>query len=217
MSFSSATERLPSQRPARVSELTGSSGDRPLWTPGRRSLSPSSFQPPACQYLPYYRPTVPPLVVPERGDARLDRPATLADSVGQEPACASYGEPGWACSPVCIAAPSPSPSGRMVGVSRCRSKTSGWSTYPSSVYFALLSLALSAYSYSLPAPGGRMDEGTSARDASPIDQNPRRSGEGFLMARPTADRPAGRRRSESEDRKGRSDGHERGRRTHHCA
>jgi hypothetical protein len=80
-----------------------------------------------------------------------------------------------------------------------------------------LSLALSAYSYSLPAPGGRMDEGTSARDASPIDQNPRRSGEGFLMARLTADRPAGRRRSESEDRKGRSDGHERGRRTHHCA
>jgi hypothetical protein len=80
-----------------------------------------------------------------------------------------------------------------------------------------LSLALSAYSYSLPAPGGRMDEGTSARDASPIDQNPRRSGEGFLMARPSADRPAGRRRSESEDRKGRSDGHERGRRTHHCA
>jgi hypothetical protein len=38
---------------------------------------------------------------------------------------------------------------------------------------------LSAYPYSLPAPGGRLDAGTSADDASPNDQNPRRQARVF--------------------------------------
>jgi hypothetical protein len=47
---------------------------------------------------------------------------------------------------------------------------------------------LSAYSYSLPALGGRLDAGTSADDASPKRPEPSPDGEGFLMARQARDR-----------------------------
>jgi hypothetical protein len=110
----------------------------------------------------------------------LTAPATLAKHRSTASRCGRrYGEPGWVCSTVGTAATSPSSFGRMVVASRCPPTTSAWSTCPSSVYFAPSSSVLSAYSYSLPAPGGRLDAGTSADDASPNDQNPRRQARVF--------------------------------------
>src|ERR1035437_8341431 len=75
----------------------------------------------------------------------------------------------------------------MVGVSWCLRKTSARSTYPYSVYFAPFSLILVAYAYSIRAPGGRLDAGTSADNASPERPEPSPGGEGFFVSYADAD------------------------------
>ena len=123
-------------------------------------------------------------IVPRSHYWRRGHGLTSADTLARHRSTRSrcsrcYGGPGWVCSTAGTAATSPSPSGRTVVACRCPSRTSAWSTCPSSVYFAPSSSVLSAYSYSLPAPGGRLDAGTSADDASPNDQNPRRQARVF--------------------------------------